>query len=219
MVRATKHSSAVVGSRVTPARSSGVVPLAFGGSDRDIVQALRSGKQAGGAAIYDRYHQYVRRVLTRVLGPDAQLHDLIQDVFLAAIDSIDRLEDPDSLRSWLAGIAVFRARGEIRRRTRQRWLASLSFEETAMSAVASRDPLIDEVLCATYEVMDKLPADERIAFALRYVEGMELVEVAEVTQVSLATIKRRLRRAQQRFGACACRHPALRDWVGGLKWT
>ncbi len=187
--------------------------------DHAIVEALLAGRPAGGAALYERHHAYVRRVLTRVLGPDDQVGDLLQDVFITAIDSIRRLEDPSSLRPWLATIAVYRARAEIRRRRRIRWFSSADVEAAVESEAVSADPVVDEALRATYEVMDRLGADERIAFALRHVEGMELTEVAAATQVSLATVKRRLRRAQDKFCSIAGNHPALRDWVGGSQWT
>ena len=41
-----------------------------------------------------------------MLGPDAELRDLIQDVFVAAIDSIERLLEPNALRSWLDADAI-----------------------------------------------------------------------------------------------------------------
>jgi RNA polymerase sigma-70 factor (ECF subfamily) len=58
-----------------------------------------------------------------------------------------------------------------------------------------------------------LPADERIPFALRFIDGMELTEVARACTVSLATIKRRLSRAEQRFTAFAALEPALAEWL------
>jgi RNA polymerase sigma-70 factor (ECF subfamily) len=56
-----------------------------------------------------------------------------------------------------------------------------------------------------------LPADDRIAFALRVMEGMELLEVAEACRVSLATAKRRIARAQRRFAELVARDPWLRE--------
>ena len=77
-----------------------------------------------------------------------------------------------------------------------------------------------EALRATYAVLEKLPADERIAFALRFVEGLELTQVAEACAVSLATIKRRLAKAEARFLALAGRQPALEPWLsGGGRWS
>ena len=100
-----------------------VVQLALPESDSAIVAALRAGERAGGTALYDRHARYVRRVLVRVLGPDTEVRDLIQDVFVLAIDSIESLQEPSALRAWLAGISVHRARAEIRRKVRSRWFS------------------------------------------------------------------------------------------------
>jgi RNA polymerase sigma-70 factor (ECF subfamily) len=66
---------------------------------------------------------------------------------------------------------------------------------------------------AVYRVLGNLDADQRIAFALRFVAGMELTEVAASCGVSLATIKRRLSRAQSTFASSAQREPALVEWL------
>jgi RNA polymerase sigma-70 factor (ECF subfamily) len=202
-----------------PARVPAVARLPFFESDVAVVRAVRAGQSAGGAALYDRHHAHVRRVLVRVLGPDAELGDLIQDVFAAAIDSIDRLDDPEALKSWLGGIAVHRARAEIRRRARRRWFPLFSRDRLPEVEAPVSTPEIDEAVRATYRVLSKLSADERIAFSLRYVDGMELMEVAEVCGHSLATTKRRLARAKRKFASIASTYPELADWLkGGATW-
>jgi RNA polymerase sigma-70 factor (ECF subfamily) len=200
-------------------KKAGVVRLPFFDSDVAIVRAIRAGQGAGGAALYDRHHGHVRRVLVRVLGPDAELGDLIQDVFEIAIDSIDRLEEPDALKSWLAGIAVHRARSEIRRRARRRWFPLFSREQLPEVEAPVSTPEIDEAVRATYRALSKLSVDERIVFSLRHIDGMELAEIAEVCGHSLATTKRRLARAGKRFSAIASTYPELAEWLkGGAKW-
>jgi RNA polymerase sigma-70 factor (ECF subfamily) len=201
-------------------RGPSLVRLPLLESDRAIVAALRNGERAGGAALYDQYHAHIRRVLVRVLGPDAELKDLVQQVFLEAISSIDRLEDPGALSGWLASIAVFCARAEIRRRTRARWFPLFSPERLPQVAAALATPEVDEAVRATYGALGKLPADERIAFALRFIDGMEVLEVAQMCRVSLATIKRRLKRAEKRFVAMARSSPALSDRLQrSQRWT
>lgn len=201
-------------------RSAPLARLPFFESDAAIVAGVRAGQAAGGAALYDRYHRHVRRVLLRVLGPDGQLDDLVQETFLAAIDGIDKLEEPDALKGWLTGIAVFRARGEIRSRSRRRWLSLVAGSEVEQVGAPVSTPEIDEALKTTYLVLDRLGPDERIAFALRFVDGMELVEVADACSVSLATVKRRLGRAKTRFENIARTYPVLAEWIrGGSRWT
>jgi RNA polymerase sigma-70 factor (ECF subfamily) len=50
-----------------------------------------------------------------------------------------------------------------------------------------------------YAVLDRLPAQERVALILRRVEGLELREISERMGISLATVKRRLSVAETRM--------------------
>ena len=202
------------GAEAPSTSSSAVVHhLPFSGDDRALVQAIRAGHRGARRELFDRYAKQVERVLVRVLGPDDEIADLIQEVFIAALQQIDSLVDEAALKGWLSGIAVYQARGCIRRRTRRRWLKLVPDGELPEVADHSAPPEVSEALKSTYEVLDRMPADERIPFALRFIDGMELTEVAAACNVSLATIKRRLSRAQARFGKLASRHPALREWV------
>ena len=70
-----------------------------------------------------------------------------------------------------------------------------------------------EVLRHTYALLDLLPADQRIAFTLRFFEGMELTEIAGACGVSLATVKRKLARAEHRFLLLASKQPALQERI------
>jgi RNA polymerase sigma-70 factor, ECF subfamily len=202
------------GSGRETARRAAVLHLPYFESDTDMVAGIRAGEQTAGAALYDRHHVYVRRVLMRVLGPDADLHDLVQDVFVAAIASITRLAEPNALRAWLAGVAVNCVRMELRRRTRN---AVSLFPASDMPQVAATvtTPEIDEAVRATYRVLNRLSADERIVFALRFIDGMELLEISDVCNVSLATTKRRLATARKKFLSMAQTYTELGDWLAG----
>lgn len=191
-------------------------------SDAGLVTALRAGHPEAARALFERHGTHVRRVLARVLGPDGELLDLVQDVFVAALESIDRIEDPAALRGWLTRTAVFIARGRIRRRARWRFLRFVPFDELPEVEAPAPSSEASQTLRATYSVLDKLPRDERIAFALRYVDGMELTEVAAACAVSVATIKRRLSRARDRFLTAAQDNPVLCEHLatlGGTPWS
>jgi RNA polymerase sigma-70 factor (ECF subfamily) len=193
--------------------------LPFAGDDAAMVAAIQAGNRAAVAAFYDRYAGHVRRTLVRVLGAERELADLHHDVLLRALTSIHELRDPGLLKPWLTSIAVFTARTCILRRSRRRWLRYLPWHEVPEVEAAPADGEAQEALRAAYAVLDTLPADDRIAFALRFVEGLELTEVAAACRVSLATIKRRLARAEEAFTARARAHPALCDWLeGGTRW-
>lgn len=182
-------------------------------SDELLVLSLRARHPDAGTQLFDRYAPHVRRVLVRVMGPDSEILDLVHDVFVTALESLNRLVDPRALRAWLTQIAVFTARAKIRRRMRGRILRFLPFSELPEPELPPADFEASESMQAVYRVLDGMNTDQRIAFALRFVAGMELTEVASSCGVSLATIKRRLSRAQTNFKASAEREPALVEWL------
>jgi RNA polymerase sigma-70 factor (ECF subfamily) len=68
-------------------------------------------------------------------------------------------------------------------------------------------------------VVGQLDADARIAFTLRFVEGMELAEIARACGVSLATIKRRIKSAEAEFAERGQANEMLADWFEeGTRW-
>jgi RNA polymerase sigma factor (sigma-70 family) len=123
--------------------------------------------------LYERYRRRVWQVLHRVLGNDPELSDAHHEAFERALRSIGGLRDVTRLESWLIGVAVFTARSVIQRRVRRRWLLFMPPEKLPESAVAATGES-SEAVRATSAVLEQLAADERIAFVLRFVEGMEL---------------------------------------------
>lgn len=182
-------------------------------SDAALVGAIRGGRTAARKVLFDRYGGDVERVLYRIMGPDPEITDLLQDVFVAALGSIDQLRNPDALRGWLTGIAVRKGRKCIQRRQRWRFVQLVAPAELPEREALLPSAEVSEALRRTYALLEKLPADERVAFALRHIDGMELTDVAAACEVSLATIKRRLSRAHAAFTALAAEDPLLCEWL------
>src|SRR4051812_22076661 len=111
--------------------SSMLTPLTFVGEGEALVGALRAGHPGAAAAFYDQHAPHVHRTLQSTLGSDADVPDLLQEVFIRAIDRIGELEDITRVRSWLTTIALFSARAHIRLRARRKWLSLFSPERTA----------------------------------------------------------------------------------------
>jgi len=213
----TKPVASVLGrSNREPSR---VVRLPIPEGDDALVSALRARRPGATDALFERYIDHIRRVVVRVMNIDGETEDIIHDIFLGAITSIDGLKDPHALKGWLTSIALFRARRVLRQRKRWRWLSFAAPEELNKFAAVEGSELNEAMRC-TYLVLSELPPDERIAFALRFIDGMELTEVADACRTSVATIKRRLSRAEERFIRKARKYPALsvRIETGG-RWN
>lgn len=206
--------SALTGSILAAAGRPADAPVAAAQPTGDeLLAGLRSCEPGAVAALFDRYNALVERVLTRILGLDPEVPDLAQEVFLQAIRGIDRVRgDAGVLRSWLTTIAAYTARHHIRRKASRRWLRPTAPQELPEQIASTAGPDVVEALGRVRRLLERLPVDERIAFALRFLDGMELTEVAGACEVSLATIKRRLQKARERFERLAAQDPILRGW-------
>jgi RNA polymerase sigma-70 factor (ECF subfamily) len=185
-----------------------------GPSDAAIVDALRLRAREG-EILFTRYRFHVRRVLMNALGADAELSDLVQDVFVSALASIHQLKEPTLLKRWLSSIAIYRARARMRELVRTRGVRLLPDEELEPLQVEEPLPEVREAIGRTRNVLSTIGADLRLAFVLRFVDELDLNEVADALGVSVSTGKRRVRRAAARFDTLARLEPALSDWRGG----
>lgn len=190
------------------------LPISEG--DAALVAALRSGHAGAPSLLVERYGRYVERLLTRVVGLDPELPDLLHEVFVRALQCIHELRAPGALKGWLGSMALFTARAWLRERaSRRRWVSLLAPSELPERPAAVPGPEVNEALRRTYAILNTIGTEERIVFALRFVDGMSLGEIAEVTGASLSTVKRRLGRAKERFVKLASQDAALRDRLAG----
>jgi RNA polymerase sigma-70 factor, ECF subfamily len=138
----------------------------------------------------------------RLLGRDEDVDDLVQDSFVQALRSLDRLQAPQAFASWLASIVVRTSSKIIRRRRLLRRLglrrsdAGVDIDGVVAS---SAPPDVATELRALYGRIEELPAQERVALVLRRVEGLGIDEIAALVGASRATVKRRVADGEQRL--------------------
>jgi len=185
-------------------------------TDTQLVVRTIEGDSDAATAIWDRYITLVRTVLRRALGAQ-DVDDISQEVFLGVYRSLSSLREGSSLRSFIIGVALHYAGTELRRRRARSWLRltpSGSLSDYDMPAYD--DPEGRSALRRLYAILDRLDTRARLSFVLRYMEGMELNDIAEALGISLATTKRQLARASTRVFACVERDAALSEYVRGL---
>lgn len=149
--------------------------------------------------LFSAHARYVASLAYRMLGRDDLVDDLVQDVFVLAIGGLGAIAEPRAVRGWLARVTVRLAGKRLKRR---RLANFLGFEDTVVPdevlAAPQASPEERVLLSQVYRVLEQVPVDERLAWTLRHVEGMQLEEVAEACGCSLATVKRRIARAGAR---------------------
>lgn len=138
------------------------------------------------------YARYVGAIALRILGRAEEVEDVVQDVFLDAHKSLGTLRDPDALKGWLATLTVRKSMRVLKRRRVRRFFGLDELSDYAQLVDRAASPDDQALVAEVYRLLDQLPAPERAAWVLRYVEGEKLQRVAELCECSLATAKRRI---------------------------
>jgi RNA polymerase sigma-70 factor (ECF subfamily) len=149
--------------------------------------------------VFRLHAPFVASLAHRLLGRNDEVDDVVQDVFLAAIRGIHGLRDPSAVRSWLAAVTVRVARRRLRALRLRRWCGLDESPEYEALAAPGASPEDRALLGRIYSVLDGLPANHRMAWSLRFVEGYELEAVAGMCGCSLATAKRWIGAAHERL--------------------
>lgn len=144
--------------------------------------------------LYERYSRYVASIAARLLGREDEVKDVVQDVFVAAMEHLDELEKSESIKGWLGTITVNKATSRLRRRKVRAVFGLDSSVHTPPAHPASPDQAA--YLAELYKELDRLPVSHRVAWTLRYVQEESLEEVAKLCDCSLATVKRWIAAAQ-----------------------
>lgn len=168
--------------------------------DAHLVSLGMQGDPGALETLYRRHASFAIHLATRIEGSDRDVEDIVHDSFLKAFERLRDLADKNAFRSWLGSIVVHAVRSRLRR-TRLMNLLGIGrgSEPVDLDTIASHDasPHARAQIAQIYALLRTLPTDDRIAWTLRAVEGHDLETVANLTACSLATVKRRIGRAQK----------------------
>ncbi len=185
---------------VPPARApASVSELAFADpSDAELVTRAQKGDSWAEEALFRRHVARVAQLAQRLLGQNAEADDVVQDSFLIALEQLPKLREGHAFRAWLLRIVVHQAHRRFRKRRLLTRLGFVPSEDLDILASQGRQDIDAETkaeLTRLDRCLSRLPANERCAWVLRYVESYQLDEVADACSCSLATAKRWLKKA------------------------
>ena len=189
--------SAAMGPGARGSEASGAAAL----DDDQLVALTLAGDTGAFEQLYRRYAAFAFSLAVRLQGHSTDVEDVVHDAFLKAHAGLDSLRRGAAFRGWLGSIVVNLVRARIRQ---GRWLQNLRLagnEPIDLDSIAAPNagPEVRAQLAQVYNLLRMMPADERIAWTLRHVQCHRLEEVSAMTGCSLATVKRRLLRAQNFF--------------------
>jgi RNA polymerase sigma-70 factor (ECF subfamily) len=190
----------------------------------------RAGDEQAFRELTDPYRRELQLHCYRILGSLQDAEDLLQETLLAAWRGLDQFEGRSSLRAWLYRIATNRCLNALRDSSRRSLDARRDLPSpTRMSEPLWLEPYPDVLIEgvaddapgpeARYETkeavalafvsgLQHLPPRQRAVLVLRDVLGFRAAEVADMLDVSEASVNSALQRARATHDA---RLPAMRD--------
>ena len=175
-----------------------------------IVAELKAGSEDAYAWLIGEFHQPIYSLVYRIVTDPSDAADTTQEVFLKVFRGMKHFHGESSLKTWIYRIAVHEASN------RRRWwfrhkAKEMSMEPSDNEGVASamRNRLVDEhdspfdnvmheeVRVRVEEELRQISEPYRTTVILRDLEEMSYEEIAEITEVSLGTVKSRLTRGRE----------------------
>ena len=177
-------------------------PLAVSTDERELIASVIRKDRKGGArfvaAHIDAVYAYARHRLT----PRADLvDDVVQDVFLAALNGLQTFQGQSSLRAWLIGIARHKIEDIYRQRLRQSETFDDSVGEPSLSEATALDEQIDaaRARAKAQRVLERLPERYGLILLWRYWEQRSTRHMALAMGTTEKSVERTLARARARF--------------------
>lgn len=177
------------------------------------VAELKAGSEDAYAWLIGEFHQPIYNLVYRIISDPSDAADTTQEVFLKVFRGIKHFHGESSLKTWIYRIAIHEASN------RKRWWFRHKAHETSIetpigetdsdSGIELRDLLVDhaesafesiaheEIRARVEAELRKVPEPYRSTVVLRDLEEMSYEEIAEVTRVSLGTVKSRLTRGRE----------------------
>lgn len=177
----------------------------------DVVIRAQAGDAQAFAELFRQHRSIVTGVAYRMLGPGADLDDVVQDVFLQVHRSLPDFRGQAKFTTWLHRVTV-NVVLMTRRRARSR--PKYSHEEAARHE-PTEEPSPDQVVARRRRVetfrglLDKLSDKKRTVFVLHELEGMPPAEIADVVECPVLTVRTRLFYARKELAELMRNEPTL----------
>jgi len=160
--------------------------------------------------LVNRYQRYVDKLLYHLASDWSDRADLAQEIWIRVYRSIHRLKEPAKFKSWLGRITTNLFYDELRKRKRFKGSVSLDAPRHSSDGqyeweLPSDEPTpADTMMTQEFhdhlkQAMAELPEVFQKTIAMRELQGLSYEEIANITGVSLGTVKSRIARARQRL--------------------
>lgn len=203
-----------------PAKAQGLTK----GEDT-LIARLRHGDEGAFDQLVNQHHGALIRMAMGHVADREVAEEVVQDTWMAVIESLDRFEGRSSLRTWIFGILIHKAKDRgVREKRHTTFSAIESYDDDNDEAVdparfhqagewaghwafppqpwddQTPEKLLasQQAVTAMQQAIDELPATLKDVLILRDVEGVESKEICELLKITETNLYVRLHRARER---------------------
>ncbi len=194
-------------------------------AESQLLAKLKAGDEGAFDRLVNQHHGALIRMAMGYVADREVAEEVVQDTWMAVIESLDRFQGRSSLRTWIFGIMIHKAKDRgIREKRHTTFSAFETYEDDNEEAVdPSRfqpsgewaghwafppqpwDDQTPEKLLASQQAVEamnkaieELPATLRDVLVLRDIEGVEAKEACEILKITETNLYVRLHRARER---------------------
>jgi RNA polymerase sigma-70 factor (ECF subfamily) len=230
---ATTYTEAISLSPAISQRAQTATSLGLGKEGDTLLARLRCGDERAFDELVTQHHGTLIRMAMGYVADQEVAEEVVQDTWMAVIQSLDRFEGRSSLRTWICGILIHKAKDRGVREKRHTTFSAFEsydddndegidpsrFQQTGewaghwASPPQPWDDQTPEKLLASQQVVnamqraiETLPATLKEVLLLRDVEGVDAKEVCELLKITETNLYVRLHRARERVRAAVEAH-------------
>ena len=182
-------------------------------SERDldwgVVQSVQAGKVGAFDFLVQKYREHIFSVIYNMTSNREDASDLTQETFIKAFQAIGRFKGKSSFFTWIYRIAINHTMTFLKKRNRRRFISyekideevsrTEIFEHLTAKSRSEKGVLVSELQEKLNDALQKLSDKHRTVVILHEIQGLEHAEIAEITKVSIGTVRSRLHYAKQQL--------------------
>lgn len=169
-------------------------------TDEKLMQEIAGGNHVAFTALYHRYKNRLYYYFFRMLNnSEEQANDFLQELFLKIIEKPESFNTELKFSSWIFSLAGNMCKNEYRKRESrgETITAEINTHQSVEMNFSAYNT--EQAIEKVFATLDKLDADQRSTFLLRYREGFSMKEIADILNIAEGTVKSRLHNAKKQL--------------------
>lgn len=175
-------------------------------SDQALIKHAQEGDTHAFDEIVKRYQHKITRLIHYYVPDASECLDLTQEVFIKVYSSLSKFRGDSAFYTWLYRVAINTVKNYVILSHYRTPTVDVEVDRPGevLSLLLPKNTdtpehclLRDEIESKIFDVIDELPNDARVAFALREMEGLSYEEIADVMDCPVGTVRSRIFRARE----------------------